>query len=68
MEQSLGQIILQALYNFLLCNSFLLVLLGVIFFYSYSFYYRFFRINRNTDHIDLMSLYLEREMRKKYRK
>lgn len=64
---SLGQQISLLIGQFIIGNSFFLVLLGFVGYFGYKFYYRFFRINRDTDHIDVAKLYCQLEMKRKYK-
>lgn len=63
---SLGQCVTESTIQFLVAHSFFIVVglfFGVL---LLDFYNRYLRINKNTDNIDLMALYLERQMRNKY--
>lgn len=68
MIESLGQQILSATGMFLINNIFILILMVVTSVIGLDIYNRYFRINRNTDSIDLMTRYSKLQMCRRYTK
>lgn len=64
---SLGEILLKYIWAFCLNNSIELIGLSIVFLFVLDFYNSHVRVNRNTDHIDLMDRYIQLQLHRKYR-
>lgn len=64
---SLGQRILLALEEFVVNHMLILFIIALVAIIVGDFYARFIRINRDTNHINLMKRYIYLQMRRKYK-
>jgi hypothetical protein len=55
------------IYAFCLDNSNLLVVLGLLVIFALDFYTRYYKINLDTDNVDLMYRYMWLKLHRKYR-
>lgn len=55
---SLGQKIMNAFNQFIIDNSFFIVILITMVLFALDFYNRYLRINKETDHINLVERYV----------
>lgn len=61
-----GQVVIQAVLKFVIANSFYLVVLFLLGVFGLEFYNRFYRINRDTDNVDLMDRWVRLQLYRRY--
>jgi hypothetical protein len=66
MPETLAQKTCLAIETFIINHVMIFIVLGLLYIIVIDFYNRYFRINRNTDHIDLMREYNNLQLRRKY--
>lgn len=64
---ALGQQVILLFKQFVIEHCFLLTLLGIFCLAVYDFYNQYLRINKNTDHIDIMERYINLQLRRRYK-
>lgn len=64
---ALGQQVILLLKQFVIEHCFLLTLVGIFGLAVFDFYNQYLRINKNTDHIDIMERYINLQLRRRYK-
>jgi Na+-transporting methylmalonyl-CoA/oxaloacetate decarboxylase gamma subunit len=67
MRDSLGQRVGLMIETFVVDHAMFFIVLFLLAVAIGDFYARFFKINRNTDHVDIAARYNEFQLRKRYR-
>lgn len=67
MPNTLGQRIGLAIETVIMNHAMLFLLIFLLCVVAADFYYRFWRVNRDTDHVDLMKEYSNLQLRRKYK-
>jgi hypothetical protein len=67
-NETLGSRILSVVDAFLLEYALLLIGLFCVFVVLFQVYYFYFRVDKHTDHVDILKRYIKLEMYKRYRK
>lgn len=65
---SLGQQVIQWCIMYFLNHWTFFVILAIILVFGFKWYFDYFRINSDTDNVDIMGRYLYVQMRKRYAK